>query len=69
MTRSSTTTQADLVQDAEGNVRAAIAPPAGPGPRRAYAPPRLEPLGRLAEVTRFGGSQIVDSGGGLGQQP
>lgn len=67
MTRTSTTPQADPAQDGEGDARAAVAP-AAPGPRQAYTPPRLEPLGRLAEVTRFGGSQIVDSGGGLGQQ-
>lgn len=35
--------------------------------RRTYRPPRLECHGRLAEVTCFGGSQVVDSGGGLGQ--
>jgi hypothetical protein len=68
MRRTPPTPQPDPVRDAEGHTGAAAAPPAGHGPRRAYTPPRLEPLGRLAEVTRFGGSQIVDSGGGLGQQ-
>ncbi len=38
-------------------------------PRRPYQPPRLECHGRLAELTQFGGSQILDSGGGLGNQP
>ena len=42
-------------------------PPAAPR-RRAYATPRLQSLGRLSRVTRFGGSEIVDSGSGLGQQ-
>ncbi|HEX2162587.1 MAG TPA: lasso RiPP family leader peptide-containing protein [Thermoanaerobaculia bacterium] len=38
------------------------------GPRRPYAPPRLMAHGRLAELTRFGGSQVVDSGvNSLGQ--
>lgn len=40
-----------------------------PRSRRPYHPPRLECHGRLAELTRFGGSQIIDSGGGLGNQP
>jgi hypothetical protein len=43
--------------------------PGAAAPRRRYRRPRLECHGRLAEVTRFGGSQIIDSGGGLGQQP
>ena len=47
---------------------AAVASGARAGARRRYVPPRLECHGRLAEVTRFGGSEIVDSGGGLGQQ-
>lgn len=34
-----------------------------------YRPPRLVAYGRLADVTQFGGSQVVDSGGGLGSQP
>lgn len=38
----------------------------GPRPYRA---PRLVTYGRLTDVTRFGGSQIVDSGSGLGQPP
>lgn len=36
---------------------------------RPYRSPRLANYGRLADVTRFGGSQIVDSGSGLGQAP
>jgi hypothetical protein len=43
--------------------------PGAAAPPRQYRPPRLECHGRLAELTRFGGSQIIDSGGGLGQQP
>jgi hypothetical protein len=30
-----------------------------------YRRPSLQTYGRLAEVTRFGGSQILDSGGNL----
>ena len=41
-----------------------------PGPdRRPYRAPRLVEYGRLTDVTRFGGSEIVDSGAGLGQAP
>lgn len=40
-----------------------------PGGRRAYRSPSLECHGRLAEMTRFGGSDIVDSGSGLGVEP
>jgi hypothetical protein len=38
-------------------------------PRAAYRAPRLERYGKLAEVTHFGGSQMVDSGGNLGNIP
>jgi len=37
--------------------------------RRKYEPPRIESYGKLDEVTLFGGSNVVDSGGGLGNQP
>lgn len=44
---------------------------AGPAPRssgtKPYRAPRLVVYGCLTEVTRFGGSQVVDSGSGLGQ--
>lgn len=33
------------------------------GSRRPYTTPRLERFGRLSEITRFGGSETVDSGG------
>jgi hypothetical protein len=33
-----------------------------------YRAPRLERHGRLIDLTQFGGSQVVDSGGNLGQQ-
>lgn len=36
--------------------------PDGAQPRREYVPPRLECHGRLVDLTRFGGSQTVDSG-------
>jgi len=36
--------------------------------RKPYRAPRLKVYGRLAELTRFGGSLLVDSGG-LGNQP
>lgn len=39
------------------------------GGRKRYSAPRLKAYGRLAELTRFGGSQVVDSGAGLGNQP
>lgn len=36
-------------------------------PPKPYQAPRLVAYGRLTDVTRFGGSQMVDSGqGGLG---
>lgn len=42
-------------------------PPGGSGrTRKPYRAPRLTEYGRLTELTRFGGSQVVDSGGGLG---
>lgn len=41
---------------------------ARPAPKP-YRAPRLVAYGCLTEVTRFGGSQIVDSGSGLGQPP
>jgi hypothetical protein len=34
-----------------------------------YETPRLERYGRLADLTRQGGSVPIDSGGGLGQGP
>jgi hypothetical protein len=37
--------------------------------RRRYRSPRLERYGRLDQITQFNGSQQVDSGGGLGNQP
>jgi hypothetical protein len=46
--------------------REASTPARGPRP---YRSPRLVTYGRLTDVTRFGGSQIVDSGSGLGQAP
>ena len=38
------------------------------GARRPYRAPRLECHGTVVDLTRFGGSQVLDSGGGLGQQ-
>lgn len=40
-------------------------PDAPPSPKP-YRSPRLVSYGRLTEITRFGGSQIVDSGNNLG---
>lgn len=37
-------------------------------PLKPYRTPRLERHGRLIDLTRFGGSDVVDSGGNLGQQ-
>lgn len=38
------------------------------GARRPYRAPRLECHGTVVDLTRFGGSQVLDSGGGLGPQ-
>lgn len=38
------------------------------GARRPYRAPRLACHGTVVDLTRFGGSQVLDSGGGLGQQ-
>ena len=54
---------------AEDGACAALEVGATAGPRRTYGPPSFERHGRLAEVTRFGGSEVLDSGGGLGQAP
>lgn len=43
------------------------APSPSSSPRRPYSAPQLQSLGRLSRVTRFGGSEVLDSGGGLGQ--
>lgn len=38
-------------------------------PAKLYHPPRLVCYGRVAEITQFGGSQVVDSGSGsLGEE-
>jgi hypothetical protein len=55
-------------RSAEEDIAAQQAPAHGRGPSP-YRPPRLVTYGRLTDVTRFGGSQIVDSGSGLGQAP
>lgn len=56
-----------------GRARGAADPssaPSGPAPakrsRKPYRRPRLVSYGRLAELTQFGGSQVVDSGNNLG---
>jgi len=43
-------------------------PPSATRPPKPYRRPRLVAYGRLTDVTQFGGSQVVDSGSGLGQQ-
>lgn len=40
--------------------------PASKGPVEPYEPPRLERYGRVSDLTCFGGSQIIDTGGNLG---
>jgi hypothetical protein len=45
---------------------APAAPPAAARARRPYRTPRVIRYGRLAELTEFGGSQVVDSGNNLG---
>ena len=37
--------------------------------KKPYAKPCLKYYGALVDITQFGGSQFVDSGGGLGNQP
>jgi hypothetical protein len=44
-------------------------PPFRSRSRKPYRPPRLVVYGSLTEITRFGGSEVVDSGGGLGALP
>lgn len=53
--------------DREPAVPGALAEPGRA--KLAYRPPRLVCYGRLAEVTQFGGSQLVDSGNNLGNLP
>ncbi len=36
---------------------------------KVYSRPVLRSYGRLADITQFGGSQVVDTGGGLGNLP
>ena len=55
-------------RSAEEDVAAREPRTPGRGPKP-YRSPRLVTYGRLTDVTRFGGSQIVDSGSGLGQAP
>lgn len=45
---------------------APAAPPAAARARKPYRTPRMIRYGRLAELTEFGGSQLTDSGGNLG---
>lgn len=47
---------------------AASRAPSATQPPKPYRRPRLVSYGRLTDVTQFGGSQVVDSGSGLGQQ-
>lgn len=60
----------------ETSPRTARAQRSGDGPceglepgRKAYRAPRLTVYGSLADLTRLGGSQMNDSGGGLGNLP
>jgi hypothetical protein len=46
----------------------AVRPESPGGPRKPYRAPRLECHGTLVDLTALGGSQAIDSGGGLGQQ-
>lgn len=52
----------DLVQGAGGSDRRDRG-------RREYRPPTIECFGKLDRIARFGGSNAVDSGSGLGNQP
>jgi hypothetical protein len=66
MKRSHTTPKPEEAAGGDDHHRAGSAAPADS--RWPYSPPRLRRHGRLAELTCFGGSQVVDSGAGLGQQ-
>lgn len=68
MTPCQTSEQPEPERSAGDAASAESPPPPSAGAARTYRRPCLERHGRLAEVTRFGGSQIVDSGGGLGDQ-
>lgn len=70
MRPSETPGRPDPAQTAGDHASAASGPLSEPRPRKPYRRPRLAAYGRLTDVTRFGGSQVVDSGppGSLGQQ-
>jgi hypothetical protein len=58
----------DSAETAGDRASAASRPPSATRPPKPYRRPRLVAYGRLTDVTQFGGSQVVDSGSGLGQQ-
>jgi hypothetical protein len=58
----------DVAQTAADRASAALGPGPATRPPKPYRRPRLVAYGRLTDVTQFGGSQVVDSGAGLGQQ-
>ncbi|HUP41614.1 MAG TPA: hypothetical protein VM599_00235 [Thermoanaerobaculia bacterium] len=58
----------DPAETAGDPAATASRPPAETRPPKPYRRPRLVSYGRLTDVTQFGGSQVVDSGAGLGQQ-
>jgi hypothetical protein len=63
---SSSTAEAGGAKDrTPGSAEPAVAKPT----KKPYARPCLKYYGALVDITQFGGSQFVDSGGGLGNQP
>lgn len=64
-----TSRQTDQPESAGDGTLAVSRPLTPAGSRRPYESPSLMAYGRLAELTRFGGSAVVDSGGGLGRRP
>jgi hypothetical protein len=58
----------DVAQTAADRASADLGTISATRPPKPYRRPRLVAYGRLTDVTQFGGSQVVDSGAGLGQQ-
>lgn len=63
------TSRPDQEERAPGNASTVSGPSSQSPLPRPYATPSLTAYGRLTDLTRFGGSIVVDSGGGLGPQP
>lgn len=68
MNPSETPRRPDPAQTAPDRAPTALGPVPEQRPPMPYRRPRLVAYGRLTDVTQFGGSEVVDSGSGLGQQ-